>query len=113
MASLKDTAHRIDREPVLFLGCSGTEILALVALGALAGLLLGLLLRIITGWWFLILPTLFIGAFLGVWKGAKILQRKKEGKPDGYYGRLLLAQLSNLGISKVFNLRTGYWSIRK
>ena len=113
MALLKDTAHRIDKEPVLFLGCSGTEILSLAVVGALAGILLSMLLGLITGWWFLILPCLFIGAFMGVYKGGKIMMHKKEGKPEGYYGKIILSWLSDQGILKLFISRDGFWSIRK
>ncbi len=113
MALLKVTAHRIDREPVLFLGCTGTEIFVLVILGALAGALIGLVIAIITSWWFVILPTLFLGAFLGVYKGGKVFQQKKEGKPEGYYTRFILAALSDRGWLKVFIMRSGFWSLRR
>ncbi len=113
MALLKDTAHRIDKEPVLFLGCSGTEIMALVIVGAIAGILFGLLIGTITGWWFLILPSIFIGAFAGVYKGGKTMMHKKEGKPEGYYGKLILSWISDQGFMNLFIRRSGHWSIRK
>ncbi len=102
MALLKDTAHRIDKEPVLFLGCSGTEIFSLAFLGAIVGVLLGIIIGFISGWWFLILPAIFMGAFAGVYKGGKILMHKKEGKPEGYYGKLILSfsQIINLMVDK-------------
>jgi conjugative transfer region protein (TIGR03750 family) len=113
MALLKNTAHRIDKEPVLFLGCSGTEIMTLAVVGAVSGILLGLMVGVITGWWFLILPSIFIGAFTGVYKGGKYMMHKKEGKPEGYYGKIILSWLSDHGILHLFVKRTGYWSIRK
>jgi len=87
--------------------------LSLAVVGALAGILLSVLLGLITGWWFLILPCLFIGAFVGVYKGGKIMMHKKEGKPEGYYGKIILSWLSDQGILKLFINRSGYWSIRK
>jgi conjugative transfer region protein (TIGR03750 family) len=113
MALLKDTAHRIDKEPVLFLGCSGTEIFTLTFIGALLGVLLGVVIGFFTGWWFLILPAIFIGSFVGVYKGGKIMQQKKEGKPEGYYGKVILSFLSDQGLYALFVNRNGYWSIRK
>ena len=113
MALLKDTAHRIDKEPVLFLGCSGTEIFTLAIVGATSGLLLGVIVGIITSWWFLVLPCLFIGAFIGVYKGGKIMMHKKEGKPEGYYGKIILSWLSDQGILNLFIKHNGFWSIRK
>jgi conjugative transfer region protein (TIGR03750 family) len=113
MALLKDTAHRIDKDPVLFLGCSGTEIFALAIVGAIAGILMGIIVGTITGWWFLILPCIFIGAFAGVYKGGKTMMHKKEGKPEGYYGKIILSYLSDQGFLNLFVKRNGYWSIRK
>ncbi len=113
MALLKETAHRIDREPVLFLGCTGTEIFVLVILGALTGAIFGLVIALFTSWWFVILPTLFLGAFLGVYNGGKAFQRKKEGKPEGYYTRYILGALSDRGWLKIFIMRSGYWSLRR
>ncbi|MCK4710454.1 MAG: TIGR03750 family conjugal transfer protein [Gammaproteobacteria bacterium] len=113
MALLKDTAHRIDKEPVLFLGCSGKEIFALAVAGALTGLILGTVLGFITGLFFLMMPSLFIGAFISVWKGGKVMMHKKEGKPEGYYGKVILSWLSNQGFMNLFINRSGFWSIRK
>ncbi len=113
MALLKDTAHRIDKDPVLFLGCSGTEIFSLAIAGALAGIVLGIIVGSVTGWWFLILPSIFIGAFAGVYKGGKAMMHKKEGKPEGYYGKIILSYLSDQGFLNLFVKRSGYWSIRK
>jgi conjugative transfer region protein (TIGR03750 family) len=113
MALLNDTAHRIDREPVLFLGCSGAEIMTMAGLGAFMGLLIGLLLGLLTGLWFLTVPCLFLSAFIGVWRGGLIMKEKKEGKPDGYYGKVILSYLSDQGILNLYIKRTGPWSIRR
>lgn len=113
MATLKDIAFRIDKDPVLFLGCSGTEIGALVLLGGISGIILGIIVAFVTGTWFLILPSIFICAFLAVLKGGRSMMYKKEGKPEGYYGRLILSWLSDKGLNKLFIKRSGYWGIRK
>ena len=41
------------------------------------------------------------------------MMHKKEGKPEGYYGKIILSWLSDLGILKLFINRDGFWSIRK
>jgi conjugative transfer region protein (TIGR03750 family) len=87
--------------------------MSLAVVGALAGILLSVIIGLITGWWFLMLPCLFIGAFAGVYKGGKIMMHKKEGKPEGYYGKIILSWLSDQGILNLFINRSGYWSIRK
>lgn len=113
MAQLKDTAHRIDREPVLFLGCSGAEIMLLAGSGAIAGLVVGLVVAILLGRLIIFLPFVVVFGFISVWKGGAWLARQKEGKPDGYYNKYILSRLSNAGLLKLFVNRSGHWSMRR
>lgn len=113
MALLKSTAQRIDREPVLFLGCSASEILALVGAGTFAGFTLGFIAGFLTGLWFLIIPCMFLGSFIGVWKGGSRLMHAKEGKPDGYYGKFIFSWMAEHGLVKNYIKHNGYWRIRK
>ncbi len=116
MARLLDTAHRIDREPVLFLGCSGTEITTLAALGFLSGIPIGIIVGIVSTKMFLIIPFPFAAAFLAVYYGGKRLGEMKEGKPDGYYARVIMSFLSARGFlwySNLYIKRDGHWGIRR
>jgi len=113
MALLKSTAHRIDREPVLFLGCSAPEIMALAGAGTFVGFFIGLILGLLSGYLILIIPGLFLGTLLGVWKGGKKLMNLKEGKPDGYYGKVIFSWMADHGLVKNYIKHSGFWRIRK
>ncbi|MEN8168380.1 MAG: DUF3487 family protein [Pseudomonadota bacterium] len=113
MEEPENTAHLIDVEPVLFLGCNNREILGLAGLGFVAGLAIGLTLAILTGIGLLVLPPLIILPVLFIYQGGKRLGKAKEGKPSGYYDRLLAAQLNQYGIGKAYINRAGYWRVRR
>jgi len=109
----ESTANLIDTEPMLVLGCSGKEMISLAGAGAVAGLVIGIILSIITGFWiFVLIPTILISAGT-VYFGGKKLGKAKEGRPDGYFNRLLSTKLTKIGFSKNYVLRTGYWRVRR
>ena len=108
-----DTAHLLDSQPILFLGCSAEEIMVLGMLGIVAGLVAGIVLAIITGIWLLIIPFPIIGLALFIFKGGKKLGKAKEGFPEGYVGRAINIWMCEHGMSKKFVVRHGYWRIRR
>ena len=113
MQEQETTAHLIDTEPMLFLGCSNGEILALAGVGFLVGLAIGLVVALLSGIGLLMLPFLIIVPVILIYWGGKRLGKAKEGKPNGYYDRLLATQLNRWGIGKSFINRPGYWSVRR
>jgi conjugative transfer region protein (TIGR03750 family) len=113
MEEPENTAHLIDVEPVLFLGCSNREILGLAVLGFVAGLGVGLIVAILAGIWLLVLPFLILFPVVSIYQGGKRLGKAKEGKPSGYYDRLLAAQLNQFGIGNSYISRAGYWRVRR
>ena len=50
---------------------------------------------------------------LCIYQGGKRLGKAKEGKPNGYYDRLLAAQLNQWGLGKTTINRVGSWGIRR
>ncbi len=113
MEEPENTAHLIDVEPVLFLGCSNREILGLAGLGFVAGLLLGLFVALLTGIGLLVLPFLILFPVVSIYQGGKRLGKAKEGKPSGYYDRLLATRLNQFGLGKAYVSRAGDWRIRR
>jgi conjugative transfer region protein (TIGR03750 family) len=115
----EQTADLIDLEPVLFLGCNNSEIQALALFGLFFGLLVGVIVVILTGVGLLVLPFLILGPMIIIYKGGKYLGKAKEGKPSGYYDRLIAVRFSALGISLPFLssyslvTRAGYWRNRR
>jgi len=109
-----DTAHLIDTEPVLLLGCSGIEIMFLGAAGFVIALVVGVIVLSPFGMWFLAIPFGFLVALMVIVFGGRRLGKAKEGKPDGYYNRYLRMKLSRVGIMKgTFVTYTGNWRIRR
>jgi conjugative transfer region protein (TIGR03750 family) len=105
----EDTADKIDSEPILVLGCNSGEILNLAIFGFVVGLFIGTIVSIAFWIGFLVLPFLFIGPMLSIYFGGKYLGKAKEGKPDGYFHRLMFSQLSEMGIGQYFITRYGCW----
>lgn len=107
------TAHLVDNEPVLMLGCNNTEIFTLAGVGFLTGLILGVLICIPIGQYVLIIPFPMLMTVFFVYFGGKKLGRAKEGKPDGYFNRFLLNTFCRLGWRSGFIQHKGYWRIRR
>jgi conjugative transfer region protein (TIGR03750 family) len=113
MEEPENTAHLIDAEPILFLGCSSSEILGLAALGFAVGLVFGLFVALLSGIGLLVLPFLILFPVVFIYRGGKRLGKAKEGKPSGYYDRLLATQLAQFGFGEGYINRTGHWRIRR
>jgi conjugative transfer region protein (TIGR03750 family) len=107
------TAHLIDVEPVMILGCSNYEIMVLGAVGFSAALLLGLLLLAPFGLWLLSLPVAILSALGSIYFGGKKLGKAKEGKPNGYFNRALRMWLARYGLRNAYVRHQGYWRIRR
>lgn len=107
------TANLIDSEPVLFFGCSSSEILTLVFIGFVIGSIIGLTLALIFGSFLFAVPLPFFGAFIGVVKGGKMLGKNKEEKPEGYYSRVIKMKLCKAGLDHSFVYRIGAWRTRR
>lgn len=109
----QSTANLIDSEPVLFFGCSNDEIMTLALLGFVIGLLAGVGLALVFGSLLVAVPFPLFGAFVGVVKGGKRLGKSKEGKPDGFYSRVIKMKLCKLGLTNLFVYRIGGWRVRR
>ncbi|HFD80634.1 MAG TPA: DUF3487 family protein [Gammaproteobacteria bacterium] len=80
------TAHLIDDDPELFMGCSSRE-LKYIALASLSGSLVFWLLLFFWFGWYLALalvPAIFSTA-LASWRLANWIGKKKRGKPSRYH----------------------------
>jgi conjugative transfer region protein (TIGR03750 family) len=120
MEEQEGTAHHIDVEPTLFLGCGSSELLTLAVVGAVVGIVFGILVAILTGVFLLVLPFPVLVAMIAVYSGGKRLGKAKEGKPDGYYDRLIATKFATvpviskvLGFNGKYVIRTGHWRNRR
>jgi conjugative transfer region protein (TIGR03750 family) len=91
--------HRMDRVPVVVMGCSAKEVeftfggsfLGGVLLGLMVGLFLGLGIGVTVG------SVIFLGGAFG---GLKFLAVIKRGKPDGYYLQQMQMYKQNIGFGR-------------
>lgn len=109
----EETAHLIDSEPILFLGCSSSEVLALAGAGFVMGLCIGGVVAMLSGIWLLVLPFLILVPVVSIYKGGTRLGKAKEGKPAGYYDRLIVTRLNALGVGNSVITRAGHWRNRR
>lgn len=108
----EDTAHLIDVEPVLVLGCSGIELIGLGIAGFAGSLFLWLLVLAPFGYWYLSVPLSLLTAVAVIVVGGKRLGKAKEGRPDGYFSNLIKSKMGRVGFGTCIS-HTGYWGIRR
>ena len=91
-------AESIDGDPVVFLGCTVAELVALSLLSTALSLPLCGSLGWLLGGSITALGAFGIGALAGAWGGAKLLRRVKQGKPRHYYRQRLELALARAGL---------------
>ncbi len=105
-------ADRLNAEPVIFRGCTSSELGLIVGFANVVWLPLSLLLA-----WLLGAITMGFGiAGVGVVATgvvmATVLQRIKRGRPEGYYQQWLRIRLQSMSLYRApWVLRTGAWDI--
>ena len=105
-------ADRLNAEPVIFKGCSSSELGMIVGLAIVIWLPLSLLLAWLLGAITMGFGIAGVGVVATVVVMATVFQRIKRGRPDGYYQQWLRIRLQSTGIYRApWVLRTGAWDI--
>jgi len=105
-------ADRVNSEPVIFKGCSSSELGVIVAVAALVWLPLSLLSAGLLGAITMGFGLAGVGIVATVVVVATIFQRLKRNRPDGYYLQRFVIALHDAGIRRsVLIRRTGVWDI--
>lgn len=105
-------ATRLDTEPVIFRGCSSSELGMIVALSAAVWLPMSFLLAGLLGAFTMGAGIAMMGVLATVFVTATVFQRLKRGRPDGYYQQRLRLALEDLGLrGSGFIRRSGAWDI--
>lgn len=103
---------RLNGEPVIFRGCSSSELTAIAGASAAAWLPLGLVVASAFG-----APLMGVGAagiavLATVFVMASLFQRLKRGRPEGHYQQWLAIVLESIGVRKSgFIRRSGTWDV--
>jgi conjugative transfer region protein (TIGR03750 family) len=105
-------ADRLNAEPVIFRGCSSSELGMIVVVSALIWLPLSLLLAWLFGAITMGFGIAGGGVVATVVVCATVFQRIKRGRPDGYYQQRIHIQLHDLGVRRSpWVRRSGAWDI--
>lgn len=105
-------ADRLNSEPLIFRGCSHSE-LGMILLGAVVFWLpMSLIVAAAFGALSMGLGLAGLGILASVYFGATLFQAIKRGRPDNYYRHLIWVTLNDLGLWRSPLIRrTGYWSL--
>jgi conjugative transfer region protein (TIGR03750 family) len=105
-------ADRLNVEPVIFKGCSSSELGIIVGVAALVWLPVSLLLAGLMGAVTMGFGLAGVGVVGTVIVMASAFQRLKRGRPDGYYQQQMSIWLSDQGLRRApFIRRSGAWDI--
>ena len=105
-------ADRLNVEPVIFKGCSSSELGVIVGVAALVWLPVSLLLAGLMGAVTMGFGLAGVGVVGTVIVMASVFQRLKRGRPDGYYQQQMSLWLSDHGLRhSPFIRRSGAWDI--
>lgn len=113
MAERHDTlADRLNTEPVIFNGCSSSELGVIVGVAALVWLPVSLVLAGLAGAVTMGFGLAGIGVVATVLATASLLQRLKRNRPDGYYQQRLIIWVDDHTVRRSrFLRRSGPWDI--
>ena len=105
-------ADRLNVEPVIFKGCSSSELGLIVGVAALIWLPVSLLLAGLMGAVTMGFGLAGVGVVGTVIVMATLFQRLKRGRPDGYYQQQISIWLADHGVRhSPFIRRSGAWDI--
>jgi conjugative transfer region protein (TIGR03750 family) len=105
-------ATRLDTEPVIFRGCSSSELGMIVTLSAVVWLPMSFLLAGLLGAFTMGAGIAMMGVLATVFLTATVFQRLKRGRPDGHYQQRLRLALEDLGLrGSGLIRRSGAWDI--
>ena len=105
-------ADRLNVEPVIFKGCSSSELGLIVGVAALVWLPVSLLLAGLMGAVTMGFGLAGVGVVGTVIVMATLFQRLKRGRPDGYYQQQISIWLADHGVRhSPFIRRSGAWDI--
>ncbi len=103
---------RLNSEPSIFRGCSLSELMLLVVIGAIVFVPASVIVCALFGY---LMMGVGVGLLLvigGVFVGATVLQKLKRGRPQGFYQLRLRLWLEDLKIMRSPFLRKGQvWDI--
>ena len=105
-------AERLNEEPVVFRGCSSSELVVILIAAAGFWLPTGLLIGWLLGGAMMGVGGSAIAVLATVFVAATIFQKIKKGRPTGYYQQRFRLALHRAGLVRApLILRSGAWDV--
>ncbi len=105
-------AERLNTEPLIFRGCSSSELGAICLGAVLVWFPVGLITAGLAGAAMMGLGMAALSVIATIVIVASLFQRLKRGRPDGYYQQLVITQLHDRGWYRSRLIRhTGTWDL--
>jgi conjugative transfer region protein (TIGR03750 family) len=112
--------HRLNRQPVVVRGLTANELWITMALSAVVGALIGMVLAIALGKVSVAPTVMALAVVAGVFLGGGLLRRLKRGRPDTWVYRQLqwwiccrLPLLAGFVGANALIHRSGHWTTRR
>ncbi|MCF6231111.1 MAG: TIGR03750 family conjugal transfer protein [Gammaproteobacteria bacterium] len=112
--SLNDepTAHMIDVEQEMFMGCSATELRFAGLFSVAAWVITLLALFALLGWYLILAPVIgFVLGMITAWRTATWIGKQKRGKPHLYYIHKLEMDFFSRIRRSPFVMHEGTWAL--
>jgi conjugative transfer region protein (TIGR03750 family) len=105
-------ADRLNSEPLIFRGCSNSELGMILLCAVLFWVPVSLMIAASFGAVAMGLGLSGLGILATVYVGATLFQLVKRGRPDNYYQHLMMIRLNGLGLWRSRLIRRhGSWSL--
>lgn len=105
-------AKRIDEEPVVFRGCTASELMVILGMAAAFWVPAALVIAGLAGYFTAGFGLAVVGIVVTLLAASKYFQSIKRGRPDGYYQHKTLLRLDALGLRRSgFIVHTGLWDL--
>jgi conjugative transfer region protein (TIGR03750 family) len=105
-------ANRIDEEPVVFRGCTTSELMVILGLAAAFWLPTSMVIAGMLGYFTAGFGLTIVGIVVTLLWASKHFQSIKRGRPDGYYQHKVILWLDVMGLRPSgFIVHSGVWDL--
>lgn len=105
-------AKRIDEEPVVFRGCTASELMVILGAAAVFWVPTALVIARLAGYFTAGFGIAVVGIVVTLLFMSKYFQSIKRGRPDGYYQHAVILWLDDKGLRRSgFIVHSGIWDL--
>ena len=105
-------ARRLDEEPVVFRGCTASELMMILGTASAFWVPFSLIVTGLAGYFTAGFGLAVVGIVVTLLFASKYFQSIKRGRPDGYYQHKVILWLDALGVRRSgYVVRSGIWDL--